>query len=153
MIGTPIIGITVPLICPKITNLAKFKFLLQHLIFNDFMDTHQYISECLTNLVFFQIARKRDISWRDLNRDLNLNLKRTVGALKKKNAQKFVLIKKPKDSVSKNIWFKIEWNINNYKKKCWTTKHKQYRKINCKWQLTSSASGIWRTFQIVRHCN
>ena len=62
MIGTPIIGITVPLICQKITNLAKFKFLLQHLIFNDFMDTHQYISECLTNLVFFQIARKRDIS-------------------------------------------------------------------------------------------
>ena len=37
------------------------------------MDTHQYISECLTNLVFFQIARKCDISSRDLNRDLNLN--------------------------------------------------------------------------------
>ena len=36
---------------------------------DDFMDTHQYISECLTNLVFFQIARKCDISWRDLNRD------------------------------------------------------------------------------------
>ena len=39
------------------------------------MDTHQYISECLTNLVFSQIARKCDISSRDLNRDLNLNLK------------------------------------------------------------------------------
>ena len=38
------------------------------------MDTHQYISECLTKLVFFQIARKCDISSRDLNRDLNLNL-------------------------------------------------------------------------------
>ena len=37
------------------------------------MDTHQYISDCLTNLVFFQIARKCDISSRDLNRDLNLN--------------------------------------------------------------------------------
>ena len=36
------------------------------------MDTHQYISECLTNLVFSQIARKCDISSRDLNRDLNL---------------------------------------------------------------------------------
>ena len=36
------------------------------------MDTHQYISECLTNLVFFQIPRKCDISSRDLNRDLNL---------------------------------------------------------------------------------
>ena len=39
------------------------------------METHQYISECLTNLVFSQIARKCDISSRDLNRDLNLNLK------------------------------------------------------------------------------
>ena len=39
------------------------------------MDTHQYISDCLTNLVFFQIARKCDISSRDLNRDLNLKLK------------------------------------------------------------------------------
>ena len=39
------------------------------------MDTHQYISESLTNLVFFQIPRKCDISSRDLNRDLNLNLK------------------------------------------------------------------------------
>ena len=39
------------------------------------MDTHQYISECLTNLVFFQIPRKCDISSRDLNRDLNLKLK------------------------------------------------------------------------------
>ena len=38
------------------------------------MDTHQYISECLTNLVFFQIPRKCDISSRDLNRDLKLNL-------------------------------------------------------------------------------
>ena len=38
------------------------------------MDAHQYISECLTTLVFFQIARKCDISSRDLNRDLNLNL-------------------------------------------------------------------------------
>ena len=38
------------------------------------MDTHQYISECLTNLVFLQILRKCDISSRDLNRDLNLNL-------------------------------------------------------------------------------
>ena len=38
------------------------------------MDTHQYISESLTNLVFFQIPRKCDISSRDLNRDLNLNL-------------------------------------------------------------------------------
>ena len=35
------------------------------------MDTHQYISVCLTNLVFFQIARKCDIS----SGDLNLNLK------------------------------------------------------------------------------
>ena len=34
---------------------------------DDFMDTHQYISECLTNLVFSQIARKCDISWQDLN--------------------------------------------------------------------------------------
>ena len=41
---------------------------------DDFMDTHQYISECLTNLVFSQIARKCDNSSRDLNRDLNLNL-------------------------------------------------------------------------------
>ena len=38
------------------------------------MDTHQYISESLTNLVFFQIPRKCDISSRDLNRDLKLNL-------------------------------------------------------------------------------
>ena len=37
------------------------------------MDTHQYISECLTNLVFIQIARKCENSWRELNRDLNLN--------------------------------------------------------------------------------
>ena len=42
---------------------------------DDFMDTHHYISECLTFFVFFQIARKCDISSRDLNRDLNLNLK------------------------------------------------------------------------------
>ena len=42
------------------------------------MDTHQYISECLTNLVFSQIARKCDNSWRDLNRDLNLNLNRKL---------------------------------------------------------------------------
>ena len=39
------------------------------------MDTHHYISESLTNLVFFQIPCKCDISSRDLNRDLNLNLK------------------------------------------------------------------------------
>ena len=37
------------------------------------MDTHQYISESLTNLVFFQIPRKCNNSSRDLNRDLNLN--------------------------------------------------------------------------------
>ena len=42
---------------------------------DDFMDTHQNISECLTNLVFFQIARKCDNSSRDLNRDLKMNLK------------------------------------------------------------------------------
>ena len=36
---------------------------------DDFMDTHNYISECLIFLVFFQIAHKCDISWRDLNRD------------------------------------------------------------------------------------
>ena len=57
------------------------------------MDTHHIYLSVWQILFFFQIARKRDISWRDLNRDLNLNLKRTVGALKK-NAQKFVLIKK-----------------------------------------------------------
>ena len=38
------------------------------------MDTHQYISESLTNLVFFQIPRKCDISSRDLNRDLKLKM-------------------------------------------------------------------------------
>ena len=38
------------------------------------MDAHQCISECLTNLVFFQIPLKCDISSRDLNRDLKLNL-------------------------------------------------------------------------------
>ena len=35
------------------------------------MDTHQYISECLTNELFSQIAHKCDILSRDLNRDLN----------------------------------------------------------------------------------
>ena len=39
---------------------------------DDFMDTHQYKSECLTNLIFYQIACQCDISSRDLNRDLNL---------------------------------------------------------------------------------
>ena len=38
------------------------------------MDTHHYISECLTFFVFFHIPRKCDISSRDVNRDLNLNL-------------------------------------------------------------------------------
>ena len=33
------------------------------------MDTHQFISEGLTNLVFFQVARKCENSWRDLNMD------------------------------------------------------------------------------------
>ena len=34
------------------------------------MDTHQYISECLTFLVFFQIARKCENSLEDLNLNL-----------------------------------------------------------------------------------
>ena len=37
---------------------------------DDFMDTHHHISECLIFLVFFQIAHKCYISWRDLDRDL-----------------------------------------------------------------------------------
>ena len=40
---------------------------------DDFMDTHHYISECLIFLVFFQIAHKCEISWRDLKRNMTLN--------------------------------------------------------------------------------
>ena len=59
---------------PKIWRFFQFwKSKNRRIKKDDFMDTHQYISECLTFFVFFQIARKCDISWRDLKRHLNLN--------------------------------------------------------------------------------
>ena len=70
------------------------------------MDTHQYISECLTFLVFFQIARKCENS----SQDLNLNLITPINVKNITKSDVFINFTIKKSQIKKKT---ILWILTN----------------------------------------